>query len=281
MRRYLLTVVIGCCVLLFACKKDKSAEPGGGGNAAGGLLTKTVTKQGNDSISVAYGYDNQKRISSYSATGAISGTATTFDLKITRNGQGVIQRMVQKSNILTSIGIDSVVQTVYYDAARSRYTASANRYVSSLGEFRDSTSFTYNNAGRITGQEYFFDDGTTGGYIESEKTEYTYDANGNITREKMFVYDETTGTYDAYLETAYEYDTKVNPLNIGAEAFLLGDLSLASKNNRTKVTSTDLTDPDNNDVTTITYVYNTSDKPASAVLASSTGGNVQVTYTYQ
>ena len=284
MRKVFLAIAI--TIFLFSCKKEKSFNPAGGttgGGTTATVLTKAVTKFGpNDSIIVFYGYDNQKRFISYKYDLVSSGNHYGGEYTFVRNAQGVVQKVIIKSDDLATSGLDSLVSIVHYNTSSSRYTSSVITLDENGSTVKDSTAFTYNAAGKMIQSEEFLDDGISGGYGEIAKTEYTYDAEGNIIKSKNYYFDDSTGTYVASDQDVYEYDTKVNPLVLGNEAFLLGDPSLVSTHNITKDTYTDLEDATNNDVTTNVYTYNASNKPITGtVTVLSEGVPYPATYTYK
>ena len=277
--------VIALC--LQACKKEKSFDPDAGDNTGGGttgtLLTKAVTQLGDDdSLSVFYGYDGQKRLVSYRYDGVVDGDNFTGETRLVRNTQGIVQNVVTKSSDLLGLGIDSMVYSVHYNTGSSRYTSSVLTFKDAGIIIKDSTAYSYNAGGKLSQSEEFFDDGVSGGYSKLSKTEYSYDAAGNVTKVKNYGYDDNTALYEAYDEDVYQYDTKINPVILGNEAFLLGDPLFASPNNVTKDTYTDLLDASYNDIVTNVYTYNTNNKPVTATITyQSEGVPYPVAYTYK
>ena len=285
MRTGTIVVVFITVLFLISCKKERSFDPnnqGGGSGTTSTLLTKKVTKFGaNDSLRVFYTYDNQKRFLSYRTEEYSSGSVIKGEVKFTRNAQGIIQKMIIKSDDLAGVGIDSVFYVVNYSAASSRYTSSVLKFDNAGTIFKDSTVYTYNASGKIIQSEEFVDDGT-GTYVKYSKIEYTYNASGNVIKMKSYVFDDAAGNYLPSDQDEYEYDAKINPLILGNEAFILGDVSMASPNNQIKDTYTDFEDASYNDVITTVITYNTANKPLSDVLTiQSEGIPYPTTYTYQ
>jgi hypothetical protein len=275
---------IAFLLFLFSCKKEKSFDPNnpnGGGGTASTLLAKTVTQlEGGDSLKVTYNYDSQKRFIGYNTEETDAGDVYNGEVKFIRNAQGVIQKVVFKSWDLLVIGVDSVFYLVHYNTGTSRYSSRVLTYDDGTNFFRDSTVFSYNSSGKIIGSEEFYDDGS--GYIKSAKTEYTYGSSGSITKEKAYYFDEASNSYIASYQDDYEYDTKVNPIILGNEAFLFGEVSWVSSNNQTKDTFTDLEDPNGGDVYTTTYTYNSANKPLTdQMVAQSEGIPYPTKYTYK
>ena len=259
-----LAIAVVSVVLLFSCKKERSFDPDdnpGGGPAAGNLLARTVTKFGTDSIGTFYEYDAQKRLVIYKTGGSLLGSTIEAEIKLVRNSQGIIQKSILKTDFFASMGIDSIVRIVHTNA-QSGYSSMVAAYFDGFDDVKDSTIFSYNTSGKINMVEYYYDDGT--GYQKDGKTEYTYDATGNVVKEKNYFFNTASNGYEAYDESVYEFDSKTNPIFLGNEGFVLGDIITISPNNQTKKTYTDLTDPTQNGVATSAYTYNLSNKPVSA-----------------
>jgi hypothetical protein len=264
MRKGLTITVVVSAFFLFSCQKERSFDPNGntgGGGSSTGLLARTVTKFGTDSIGTFYEYDSQKRLIVYKTGGNLLGSTIEAEIKLVRNSQGIIQKSILKTDFFASMGIDSIVRIVHTNA-QSRYSSMVAAYFDGSDDVKDSTIFSYNTAGKINLVEYYYDDGT--GYKKDGKTEYTYDANGNVAKEKNYFFNTASNGYEAYDESVYEFDSKINPIFLGNEGFVLGDIITMSPNNQTKKTFTDLTDPTQNGVATSAYTYNSSNKPISA-----------------
>lgn len=281
MKNLVLTAFAATSLFLFSCQKDKSLELNGTPPpAVGSLLTKTVAKIGQDSSSVLYQYDPQKRLIASVTTGSFLGSSFESRKVVTRNAAGIIQNM----KVITDGGtdMDTVVYQVNYDIAKARYTSLVNKQMINGIEFLDSTAFVYDAGGKLIKEEFFIDNGTYGGYADFSKIEYAYDANGNVIKATGYDYDDQAGVHNISYEDVYEYDVKVNPIKLGTEAILLSDVSLTGKNNMIKLTSKDHNNASNNDVTTVEYVYNTDNRPKTAKITSqSLGVQVPVTYTYE
>jgi hypothetical protein len=282
MRKGLLIVAMLTALFFFSCKKERSFDAsagGGGGITSGTLLEKMVIKLGTDSVNALYGYDNQKRLTSYKTIGIIFGSSIDAEIKIVRNTAGIVQKLILKNDFAVNLGIDSIVRIVHYDVSKSRYTSMMASYFDGSDDVKDSTAFTYNAAGKMSQVEYFFDDGVSGGYMEQEKAEYTFDANGNVTKEKFYEFNSSTGLYEQSYQYAYEYDDKINPLYLNNEGFLLGDINTVSSHNINKNTYTDFTDPSQNDVSSAVYTYNSTGRPIT-LTQTSQGLPVALTTTY-
>lgn len=265
-------------VLLFACTKERSLETGGNG---GTLLVQSSSRLGSDSTVVQYRYDAEKRLIGYQTAAAFQGQNDQSSTTFTRNGQGIVQKVVFKSSLLLSVAIDSIPFNVSYDAARQRYTSRTGEYDLFGSIIKDSIAYTYDAGGRLIKEEEFIDDSQSGGYGEFSKTDYTYDAEGNVIKSVISDFDPVAGTYEAISETLYEYDANVNPLELTIEGFVVGNPSLISSHNVAKVTTTDLEDATSETVT-YTYVYNFDKKPVSGTATiNGSGGTITVTFIYQ
>jgi hypothetical protein len=299
MKHTLILLCAAISISLFSCQKeisiDNTSGGGGGGTGGGGnsstLLVRSVYKQGSDSTVSAYTYDGAKRLASATYTGASSGAGFDLNTKLVRNSSGIIQKIILKSSDLVQFGLDSIVSNVVYDAGGSRYKGQViNLTVPGVFILKDSVIYEYDAAGKISRETDFFDDGSTSGYELYSKTEYTYTGN-NLATMKFYSYDLPTKAYILENTIAYEYDAKTNPLQIGNEALLLNfiriyitdvDVSTYSANNITKQTVTNPTDPTSNGATTITYTYNSTNRPITSTFVTTPGGGTASgTFFYQ
>lgn len=70
-----------------------------------------------------------------------SGQAIDLRVSYVRNASGVIQQQIVKSNDLITLGVDSIITVVNYDAANSRYKSGVSVFsIFGLG-IRDSIVF--------------------------------------------------------------------------------------------------------------------------------------------
>lgn len=259
---------------LFACTKEKSIE----GGVKQSLLMKVVAKLGTDSLVDAYGYDGGNRLISYATSIHIQGNVLLSQATFERAGSGVIQKATLSSNQ----SVSQIQYTLNYNTANSRYTSAITTHMVSGQTIKDSIAFTYDAAGKIMQKEEFYDDGFSAGYVEDNKTVYTYDGDGNVIKATDYLFDETTGTYKQTAESVYEYDTRINPLRLTIEAFLVNEPERASPNNVIKMTYTDAADATQNETVSTAYTYNTDNKPNTAsVLYKSIGVPFAATFFYQ
>lgn len=286
--RKLLIALSALVVTFSACQKEPSFEdpnsvPGGGGTGGGGgggnngtKLVRMGVRVGNDTLTSDYTYNASNRITLISHAGNLGGQNLVFSQKFNRSASNVITSYVLKASFLLAAGLDrDTLDTKYvYDAATSRYVHSISRY-NYLGDaVADSTVFNYDATGKLTSQINFFNDGS--GYFQDRKIEYTY-AGNNLASVKTYEHDGTAFQL-ADTET-YEYDSKVNPQQSAADAVVLGMADFYSANNITKRTTV-VVDPPETTVTTLSYTYNTNNRPTKAVGVSGSASST-VTYTYQ
>src|SRR5580765_6166154 len=100
MKRVFTTLSILTALFLFSCQKEagfSGSDNGGGGNG-GGLLKKLVSKSGSDSSVLAFGYNSSQKIITLNTTITSGGTSTLIQERAERNAQGIIQKLIIKSN---------------------------------------------------------------------------------------------------------------------------------------------------------------------------------------
>ncbi len=279
--RLLLTLSFLSCIVLFSCQKEKSFSNNNGGSTAGGAtgtkLVKMVFKAGADSSVFAYSYNSSGKLITITVTGKEGGSPLYNKKTFVRNSQGIIQKLVMEDADFIQAGIDSVVYKVRYDVSVSRYTGWTVSLDFGNGIQKDSIVYVYDGTGKII-NEMGYGDGGTGTYQPSGKIEYTHSGN-NIMTKKLYSYDQ--GVYSLDFTITDEFDTKTAPLILGIEGIISESNSIApyySSNNITKETVTYPNDPA--EILTITYTYNSSNKPASAIY-SIPGGQSNVAYYYQ
>jgi len=277
MRNYI--VAIGVLIGMASCQKEVSWEitdpnnPGGGGtgNPGGGstgeLLVKIVTKEGADSLVTTFSYDASKRLIREYIKGRTGGMAMDNETRIIRNGAGIITQIIQKNETFRQQGIDSVISQIFYDATTSRYTARVQSIAFAGIAVNDSTVFFYNPNGTLLRLETYNGSPSLGfDYELNTKFEYTYSPQGNITQYKTFSRDAISGTWDAIAEMNYSnFDNKVNPLPIPiAETAPLLRPDGVNSSNVGRVEFINLDSGLGSFVMTLTYTYNSQNKPATS-----------------
>ena len=277
----LLTAVLGIlCLCFISCQKEVddtlSNNGGNNGGTSSTKLTKTVEKSGGDSLVTLYRYNSSGKITGVDMVGVDAGQPYDYFLTYVRNSSGIIQKQIIKSTDLVQFGIDSIISVVSYDAANNRYKSGVSN-LSLMGiPIADSVAFQYDGAGKLITEIDYTDVGF--GYSPSWKRVYTYSGN-NLGTEKYYSFDVNTNNYTLEYTTTYEYDTKINPLQFVSEAPVLNLDPFYSANNATKLSYV-ASDPTDNFVSTISYTYNSSNRPLTDV--TTTGSDVtSTTYYYQ
>ncbi len=263
-----------------------SGGSGGGGSTTGTQLYKKVGKTGTtDSTVFTYGYDANKKLTSYTIKGISSGTVTDQRNTFTRDATGRVTAIKQITLSTIGTGYDTSYTTVYYTSPTStniKYTT--NTATHNFGglpiTYTDSVPYTYLLGKVISTTTYI---GFFGMYTPSSLYVYGYDANGNVNNVKLYATGIATGTPDQ--TRTYTYDTKVSPLQLGggeAIALLLEESYGVNNVNTTSMTNTAVASA--NFTGTYTYVYRTDNQPLSASGTVIQGGattTATATYYYQ
>ncbi len=232
-----------------------------------------------------YRYDAQNKLSwfanTYNKAGLIQDTS-----EIMRSAQGNISKIIYRSNIYNgredTVDGRMVVQNVYQDAA-SKYTYKTVQYTASAYPFRDSVIYAYDAQARIKKESAYYYDVAGKKYVLYSTTDFTYTSGGDVTGRKI-VFNNIGGTTNNYEYTfAYTYDDKVNALNLGNEAIVLGMGENWSGHNPLTITSVyPGADAKFNQTLTYTYKYNTANRPLTAEVSGALGGaKTTIVYTYQ
>lgn len=290
--RKLLIVLSGIVLTLTACQKERSLETdgstpgggntgggGGGGNQTLGLLTRLVDAAGPDSSVKEYSYDAANRLVNFRLTD--TDPDLNASSRIVRNSAGVITRFVIKSPTLTFNGIDSIARIPVYNSAQSRYTHSIGQVTLNSVPYIDSTAYSYDGAGNLTGKTSFIRT-TQSPYIPIFRYEYTY-VGSNLVSQKIYAASGTNGAMELGATFNYTYDNKVGPLRLGPEALIVldDDVSLYGNNNPASVNFIDASDPNNTYTFNYTYNYNTLNKPITGTATRTPGGGTRdVRYYY-
>jgi RHS Repeat len=290
--RKLLVALCALSAVLVSCQKEigfNNGNPAGsgsgsgsgsgggtsGGSSNGNLLVKVAYTDAAGSATLDYTYDAANRLILQSLVGKVGGLDATQSFRLIRDASGVVTQVITKGAQMALYGVDSTVAIAYYDASKKRYSAlSTPVNVAGMGALgTDSSVFIYDAAGKIVEQDDYTD--MFGVVTPTSKNMFTY-TGGNLTREQLYAASGLASTVD------YTYDTKVNPLPIGTEAFLIGSHAYVSANNQIdeKVTSALL--PSASYELTTTYTYNSSNKPATAVGKGGPGNlNQNATFYYK
>lgn len=278
---FLSIAIVG--IVFASCQKEVSfgdnggTGGGGGGGTTGDLLAKIVTKEGADSTVIEYEYDAAKRLIREKISGISQGSSIENDLRIVRNGAGIITHTIQKTPDLIAQGIDSAVTRVNYNTGTQRYTSRVVE-ISLFGiSVIDSTVFVYDGAGKIIREDDYLYNPAFGALpLLSVKTEYVNGASG-ITQTNINYSDPSTGGPFELLATYKNtYDTKVSPLILPAgEAAAIVRMDFSATANATKVEYTDVKNGSNNNYNlVIAYTYNSKNKPLTAIITQTPGNAV-------
>jgi hypothetical protein len=264
-------------ILFTSCQKEIDWGLGGGSDA---LLIKTVQKTGADSVTTTYSYDASKRLTLEKIVGMSGGINVGNELKIVRDGSGVITKTIQKSDVLIAAGIDSVIRRFNYNSSNGRYTSALFDLTVSGFSITDSSAFQYDASGNIS-TELHYQKLDPLPYILSFKQEYIY-AGNNLVSTKQYSFDPLTMTYDLIATINFTYDNKSAALKTGIEAIVITRPGYYGNNNATKNEFIDATDPANNFTDSLVYTYNASKKPLTAVSTKTPPGTISnITYYYQ
>jgi hypothetical protein len=274
MKKIVLAIIIAS-ITLSSCQKE--IDWGWGNNSE--KLVKVVQKSGADSTVITYSYNSNQKLTREITLGVSAGTSFDNDFRIARNGSGIIDSTIQKSSAFVVAGIDSIVTHYHYSA--NRYTSAVFKLSLFGFDVTDSAVYSYDGSGKIISEEHFQQLSPLP-YLKSLKVDYTYSANGNISSVKQSSYDITTSAYVPAVTLNYTYDTKVNPLIMSTEGIVLNRNSLFGANNATKSDYIDIVDPTQNFTDDLVYIYNTNNKPATAIDTQTPAGTVSnITYYYQ
>ena len=269
------------CISLFLVSCQKEVDYANGGNGGGGnsepILKKIVSKSGSDSSVLVFGYNSARKLMTLDLIDESGGTSAVTNERVERNSQGIIQKLIVKSDQYQQYGIDSVVTMVGY--ASGRYISKLT--VFDLGVFivKDSVSLAYDANGKVA-TERTFDDLGTGSYDETGKAEYTY-SGSNMATIKYYSFDASSSSYTLEETFTYdEYDNKISPMSVGNEAFIFDSPELYSFNNSTKSSVT--VTGSGAQTYAVTYTYNSSNRPLTATSIIQPGNStVTGTYYYQ
>jgi len=276
MKRVFTTLSILTALFLFSCQKEAgfSGSDNGGGSNGGGLLKKLVSKSGSDSSVLAFGYNSSQKIITLNTTITSGGTSTLIQERAERNAQGIIQKIIIKSNQYQQLGLDSVTTVMQYSSGR--YTTKVTTFDLVVFVFKDSVELIYDAAGKVITEKSYTDYGSAS-YRQTGKIDYTYSGN-NLATIKNYTYDVSSASYALDETYTYDqYDNKISPMFAGNEAFVFDSPFFYSSNNPTKSTYTLTGNPTQN--YTITYTYNAANKPLTAS-SDIQPGNITSTGTY-
>ena len=267
---------IGLALLIFSCQKEPSTalttvQSRDSSVTKAKLLTWIKFDNSGDTGSTNFIYDANNRLSIIQNFKAVKSYSGNFN-RIIRDNNGMIQDFVEDA--ATS---DSIYTQLFQ--LNGKYTYSIKMNTADPYKL-DSTSYTYTGS-NITSYIIYERDFPFGTYAPYSKREYAYDQNNNTIQEKWSDYDTSTKSFVPGYTYTYSYDQKVNPLNIGAESIIIDFMNLSGSNNVTKETIQGGSPQDTN-LITYQYTYNSNNEPITNILvASPPGYKSTLTYIYQ
>lgn len=271
-------------LLFFSCQKaiDWNLPGGSSGNTGKGVLIKTITKNGSDSIVVNFTYDGSKRLTRTQQSGNWGGTDATSDMKIYRNGSGVITRTTQSSPALVAAGVDSIQTTYNFNSAANRYTSSLFAVVFSGIPLVDSVNYFYDGSGNLIRAEHL-QSVFAQPFVPAAKSEFTYSAAGNIASIKGYTFDFVNASYTLETTEDFTFDSKNVPLRLSQfkEGVVLFLYTFFNVNNPLSYTFTSVSDPASNYAETNTYTYTPNNRPLTGMTTEAGAVTSTTTYTYQ
>jgi len=257
---------------LFSCQKEVTDIFNNSGSSSGSQLVKIISKSGSDSSAMSFGYNSSKKLTDLNSFSVTGGTTSSFSMRAVRNAQGIIQKVIIKSDQYKQYGLDSVITAVTYQAGH--YSTEVTTIDLGGISAADSVSLSYDAGGKVIKEESFFV--ALGSADTMSKTEYTYNGN-NISTMNTYSYDASTSSYKLVDTYNYDpYDDKQSPMYFGNDAFVFGSPLFNSYNNPLKSSQTVL---GATQTYTVTYTYNSANKPATAI-STIQPGNTTATGTY-
>jgi hypothetical protein len=253
----------------------------GSGSGNGTLLSKLTIKGTGVDLVYTYGYNSNSQLTDFNYTAAFSGSTIFYKWHFFRDNAGKILQYSVKNNI--SGFPDSTLYTLHYTSGSSNFDYITGQYTFSGLPTKDSIIFLLAN-GKVSKYIGYGAYGANASYEATASTAYGYDVAGNIIKTTDSENDGTgtmvvTGIFD------YEFDSKISPLQLGQEAYILEAARYFSKNNPIKAVSTDYTTSTAGVKSTnlYTFQYNSSNKPATAyaVDPANTSDTVHLVYSYQ
>ncbi len=272
-------------LFLFSCQReiDDTISGGGGGGSTpgtdGDLLVKAlqVTPATNDTNTITFQWDANKRLIEYKSAGKVNGIATDILHKITRLPDGKIKNIVYKSSLAAG-GLDSIVYVPYYNGNRLAYVIDTQYSI--IGEIRDSIAFNY-TGDRISSKDVYMD--LFGFVVHTVRETYTYDANGNILTQTALS-PNGTGGFDPVSVATHVYSTHKNMVVLGEESYIAIGAANVSKNFATSISMTSSGGAGSYTSTFSQVAYNSFDRPREAtvtVTPQPPGYTMKVTMFYQ
>ncbi|MDQ3277658.1 MAG: hypothetical protein M3Q06_04995, partial [Bacteroidota bacterium] len=131
-------------VLLFSCKKENDDNTTGGGTGQNKKLLKQEFSSGQYSGFIAYVYGADGKLAKLHQESSGGGSMTRQGFSITRNGSGMIERLVYLDD-----GSRGDSLTIVVSSSGDRYSKAVETITRFGSTTTITTDFTYDNAGRI------------------------------------------------------------------------------------------------------------------------------------
>jgi len=267
--RILIPLLALTSLILFSCQKEaefanRVNSGGGNNNNTGTLLVKMVQKINSDSLLTTYGYNGNKKLISLKMVGVDDqGDVVNREYHYHRNSSGIITDYSVIDADLLAVGIDSITTIVHYSS--SRYTSYVIKIAIPGFSFLDSSAFAYDASGKIIREDlYESPSGTGTDYYHSGNVNYSYSASGNISQ--LDIHDlDASGAEVFSASSKLNYDAKINPMQFENESFVMGHPEWRSVNNVSGDQLSDSNGPADDQTVTITYAYNSNNKPETSV----------------
>jgi len=287
MKNLLTAAFVISCFALFSCQKEvddifsNNTTTGGTGNSSG-LLVKTVSVTGADSMITLYTYDNQKRLETMTMDGNSNGMKMHTFKKYIWDASSRVSKVLQVMD-QNGMASDTSIERVHYPGSGMEFDYTVNPISMSGLTVFDSTVYSY-SSGKIISMLSNLTSPLLGpGIIARTKTDFAYDGAGNITVLKMFA-DLGSGMLSPLMNQTYTYGTAVNATWIStnsAQNFLLYGSPATGNKAFIKAQMDDLTDPSNSFTMNATYSVDAANRPKSAMITSTTGEVTKYTFFYQ
>lgn len=275
--RYFLSFIFLITIALISCQKEidgslagtggtGSGGTGGGNSTSGDLLVKSVqiTPATNDTNTITFSWDANKRLLSYISHGSVNSTAVDISYLISRGSDGKINKLgvsfPQNSGL-----IDSIIYYPFYLPGGNHLSYVIDTEFTIIGQINDSSAYTYGSNGMVSSKETFT--GVFGLISPASKESYTYDAGGNVTTITYYTVNSANG-YDVTATDTYTFDMHKNFVSLGDESYIVLGAANVSKNNPVKKVTTDMT----GNGTSYTSVFsqeqfNSNDRPTQSLLS--------------
>jgi hypothetical protein len=261
-------------LLLTSCQKE--IDWGLRSNKDGDLLYKAleISVVTNDTNTINFKYDTEKRLIEYHSKGKVNAQLIDMKYVITRDGSGKILKI--KETI--SGFIDSTIFLPTYANGKLQYSISQT--YASLFTQKDSSVFSYNSAGLVSGKKMYTD--ILGTMELTSEQFYTYDGSGNPIKIDYYASDMMGGMI-LFSSVTQTFTSRKNPVTLGEESFLILEPSNVAVNYISqRVINSVLGQDFTTSITGQTFTNN--NRPMQSLISTTPqppGYDVKVTFFYQ